>query len=86
MEAYGSETRLPWENVNYGLYTNIKNELRYASNIIFSNGDKDPWSYGGIMTPLNDKLPVILIENASHHMDLRSPNKADPQSVIDARA
>lgn len=84
-EAYGSKTRLAWENVNYGLYTNIKAQLRYASNIIFSNGDKDPWSYGGIMTDLNEKLFVIIIENASHHMDLRSPNKDDPQSVIDAR-
>ena len=30
------------------------------------------------MTDLNEKLFVIIIENASHHMDLRSPNKDDP--------
>ena len=58
-----------------------------ASNIVFSNGQLDPWSVGGIKEAPNDSITVIFgIEGAAHHLDLRTPNAADPQSVIDARA
>jgi len=34
---------------------------------------------------VNKDIDVILIENAAHHLDLRTPNDSDPKSVIDAR-
>ena len=59
------------------------------SNIIFSNGQLDPWSAGGLTVPIigNSNIDILYIEQAAHHLDLREPNdEFDPQSVKDARA
>jgi len=55
------------------------------TNIVFTNGDLDPWSGGGVLAQLAATLPSIYIKGGAHHLDLRSSNPADPQSVIDAR-
>jgi len=34
----------------------------------------------------NDRIHIIYIESAAHHLDLREPNDADPESVTTARA
>jgi lysosomal Pro-X carboxypeptidase len=60
-------------------------DLRYYSNIIFTNGNLDPWSSGGINSTITSSLPSILITGGAHHLDLRSANKDDPESVIKAR-
>jgi hypothetical protein len=47
----------------------------------------DPWRAGGLNDPIqgNDKIHIIYIGQAAHHLDLREPNSEDPQDVIDAR-
>lgn len=56
-----------------------------ASNIIFSNGELDPWQAGGVLTLDNDRCICLYIENSAHHLDLRLPNVADPDTVTEAR-
>ena len=59
-----------------------------GSNIIFSNGDYDPWSTGGILpgsagdTPAT---PAIMIPGSAHHLDLFFADPADPPELTAAR-
>ena len=45
--------------------------MKLASNIIFSNGDLDPWGNGGIKTDLGTNLPYVEVVGGAHHFDLR---------------
>jgi len=57
----------------------------HYSNIIFSNGDLDPWHAGGVKEDVMPNNPIIWIEKSGHHLDLRLPNVLDPPAVTAAR-
>lgn len=80
-KQWGIRPRPKWITSMYG-----GKNISAASNIIFSNGDLDPWSAGGVKQSLSDSLISILIKDGAHHLDLRSNNAYDPKSVIEARA
>lgn len=60
-------------------------DLSQTSNTIFSNGDIDPWGPGGVLADIRPDLPAPVVHGGAHHLDLRSTNKDDPQSVTDVR-
>lgn len=64
---------------------NIKKDFQHVSNIIFSNGDLDPWRAGGVLSDVNPDIVVRMIKGAAHHLDLREPNEADPEDLVEAR-
>jgi lysosomal Pro-X carboxypeptidase len=72
--------RYRWIPLQYGGFN-----ITAHSNIIFSNGNLDPWSGGGIKTTLKPSLPAIIIDKGAHHLDLRFSSPADPESVVNAR-
>jgi lysosomal Pro-X carboxypeptidase len=72
--------RLEWPQIQFGGHN-----IKAHTNIIFSNGDIDPWSGGGVLVNLTSSLPAIIIQNGAHHLDLRASNPNDPKSVIQAR-
>jgi len=60
-------------------------DVATASNIVFSNGELDPWRMGGVLEDLSDSLKAFIVHDGAHHLDLRGSNPADPQSVKDVR-
>eukprot|EP01113_Clastostelium_recurvatum_P016817 TRINITY_DN1972_c0_g1_i6.p1 TRINITY_DN1972_c0_g1~~TRINITY_DN1972_c0_g1_i6.p1 ORF type:complete len:512 (+),score=108.88 TRINITY_DN1972_c0_g1_i6:41-1537(+) len=80
--TWGVTPRPSWVPTYYGYGGRNLSESSY---IIFSNGNLDPWSSGGVTTSYGETIVAIIIENGAHHLDLRAPNSADPASVTQAR-
>lgn len=55
------------------------------SRVIWSNGDQDPWSAGGVLEDVGKDNIAIRMENGAHHVDLRPADKDDTEDVIQAR-
>lgn len=56
------------------------------SNIVFSNGLKDPWSAGGVLQDYSETVVAFVMINAAHHLDFRGKHPRDPKSVKKVRA
>jgi len=88
-----------WCQSEFGLTPDYDWALRYfggfditkdflaTTNIIFSNGELDPWRAGGLNSNVTaDGSGIALyIESGAHHLDLRPPNDEDPATVTNAR-
>jgi lysosomal Pro-X carboxypeptidase len=78
----GLTPRPYWVGTQYGGW-----DLEGLSNVVFANGNLDPWYSGGIthnVSGTTDVIAVVIAEGA-HHLDLRATNDLDPASVIEAR-
>ena len=56
-----------------------------VSNIVFSNGELDPWRGGGVTKNLSESLPSIVIEDSGHHIDLYFSSPNDTAAIKNAR-
>ncbi|EMS59622.1 Lysosomal Pro-X carboxypeptidase [Triticum urartu] len=67
-------------------YGDIANVLkRSASNIIFFNGLRDPWSSGGVLKDISRSIVALVEPKGSHHVDLRFSSKDDPDWLKQVR-
>jgi dipeptidyl-peptidase-2 len=63
---------------------NPNKDFMNYENIIFTNGDLDPWRAGGLLHPIpgNDEIEVRVLKGSAHHLELREPNdEFDPADV-----
>eukprot|EP00731_Ephydatia_muelleri_P031411 Em0022g925a len=81
MQMFGLVPRPYWTTVLYGGI-----DIHFHSNIIFSNGDLDPWSAGGVTYNISDTLVALIIPDGAHHLDLRAATALDPPDVVAVRA
>ena len=86
---YGDDvvTRPLWMRDAYGDGAQLVRALR---NVVFSDGEKDPWRVGGVPDNASAISPDgsvvhILIDGAAHHQDLRATDPRDPESVRAAK-
>ncbi|KAK3043617.1 hypothetical protein RJ639_001679, partial [Escallonia herrerae] len=82
MSKYGVPPRPRWVTTYYGSH-DIKLVLqRFASNIIFSNGLRDPYSSGGVLEKISDSVLPIYTVNGSHCLDILTSSQGDPQWLV----
>ena len=52
-----------------------------GTNVVFSNGEYDPWRAGGVVTDLGPTVRALTVAKGAHHLDLMFSNALDPDSV-----
>ena len=82
---YGLNPQYDWA-LDYFGGRNPGADFEDSSNIIWSNGDIDPWSGGGILTNVTSANIALVIKDGAHHYDLRGDHADDTWSVKEARA
>jgi lysosomal Pro-X carboxypeptidase len=56
-----------------------------TSNIVWSQGEYDPWKGGGVTTNLTESLVSIVIPECAHHVDLFFSDPGDTAAIKNAR-
>jgi lysosomal Pro-X carboxypeptidase len=85
--TYGQMPKFDWALDFFG-GRNPSKDFAHVTNLVFANGDLDPWSAGGVTKNITQDTIALFIKDSAHHLDLRAPNAADgmgPGSVTEAR-
>ncbi|CAH1103748.1 unnamed protein product [Psylliodes chrysocephalus] len=81
-KKFGVRTLPPdWGRIAYG-----GKNLRYYSNMVFSNGIMDPYSCGGVTGNMSATVWAFNISDAPQHIDLRNSDVIDNNYVLGARS
>ncbi|XP_022152914.1 lysosomal Pro-X carboxypeptidase-like [Momordica charantia] len=79
---YGVSPKPHWITTFYGGH-DLKLVLqRFASNIIFSNGLKDPYSSGGVLHDISESIVAVTTAKGCHCLDILSAEVDDPDWLI----
>ncbi|XP_030454950.1 uncharacterized protein LOC115676201 [Syzygium oleosum] len=79
---YGVAPRPHWITTYYG-GQDIELVLhRFGSNIIFSNGLRDPYSSAGVLKNISDSILAVYTKEGSHCLDLLPQMQTDPDWLV----
>lgn len=84
-EKFNLTPNYDWAMQQFGGKHDYTQEYRQYTNIIFSNGNLDPWLAGGVQDYVSTSINAMKIKGGAHHLDLRLPNEEDPAEVTWAR-
>ncbi|KAF3455139.1 hypothetical protein FNV43_RR05587 [Rhamnella rubrinervis] len=74
-----------WITTEFGGH-NISSVLKnFASNIIFSNGLRDPYSAGGVLENISSTIVAVYTDKGAHTLDLATPTPNDPDWLTTQR-
>lgn len=79
-QRWGITPNQYWIEAYYG-----GRDIASVTNLVFSQGELDPWLGGGPSINLTSSIVSYVIQDAGHHMDLMAPNPADTPSVLFVR-
>ncbi|CAJ1884329.1 unnamed protein product [Sphenostylis stenocarpa] len=82
---YNVTPRPHWITTEFGGHAIETVLKRSASNIIFFNGLRDPWSGGGVLKNISKTVVAMVEMRGAHHVDLRYSTKEDPKWLKDVR-
>ncbi|KAK9812902.1 hypothetical protein WJX72_005519 [[Myrmecia] bisecta] len=80
LDTFGVAPRYSWAEIEFGL-----TDYSASSNIVFSNGELDPWHTGGVLHDVSETVVALVIPDAAHHLDLMFSHPDDPPAVVEAR-
>ncbi|KAJ1623328.1 serine carboxypeptidase S28-domain-containing protein [Pavlovales sp. CCMP2436] len=76
------EPRPDWPTINYGGWK----ALEAASNLVFTNGELDPWKGGGVLQNVSSSVQSFVIPEMGHHVDLFFSQPGDTAPLRAVRA
>ncbi|GLJ47247.1 hypothetical protein SUGI_0997320 [Cryptomeria japonica] len=75
---YGVLPRQHWVTTEFGVHE-MKTALKdFGSNLIFSNGLRDPWSSGGVLANISESIVAITTEEGRKSEDIKPIATDDP--------
>ena len=79
--------RTHWISQSYGGRRALEDPKQGFSNIVFTNGEFDPWRAAGVndLNVTARDIVSLLVKEGAHHLDLMFATDKDPQSVRDVR-
>ncbi|XP_058754529.1 uncharacterized protein LOC131627708 [Vicia villosa] len=84
-KKFGVSPRPHWITTYYGGHNMKLVFRRFGSNIIFSNGLRDPYSSAGVLKNLSDSLVALTTVNGTHCMDLMVASESDSNWLTEQR-
>ncbi|KAI6669927.1 hypothetical protein NL676_004812 [Syzygium grande] len=82
VSLYGVAPRPHWVTTYYGGHDIELVLRRFGSNIIFSNGLRDPYSSAGVLKNISDSIIAIYTEKGSHCLDILAEKQTDPDWLV----
>ena len=82
---FGTTRREPlWSRVAHGGLRGFQATL---TNVVFSNGARDPWSAGGVTSSrgFHPSVKTVWMPSGAHHTDLMFSDPRDPADIVRAR-